>query len=502
MREMGEGPAPPHTVPHGFWAGREISTLGHAGGWVREQGKARTRLSAGQRRLTSGQQVWGCQGSQDVHVPSQGSSSAQLREPRAGDGARRAWGEGAATPAASEGARWRPARQRGRRTKHVCRTRRACARSPSLPPRPEAAPGTGAPRGCLGAGRGAGGSGSGDRRQFVGAHPHTWEVRARWCVQRARDGSRELGPQGCGNRRRRPNGRRASDKCPRCVAGPSSPPGRRRAARGAPAECRSRGPWRGRAGASPCRVPARPPRGFLSAQHVPRRSHALSPVLSSARRGSRLPPCRVPSSQHGAWRHRWPAGLDSRSGRRVDGAALSASRRSSRLFQNANSCPVDRTVFKCICIRACYGGKILKKVSVRAAPPGAGAHAWCVCRGETCARQGDTGMAAPRSPVLRPPRARAAVRSHGSRERHGHGRPGLGQEAGLLGPGLSECAAAAMGRAGRRRGHAPSPFSACVCTHAETRKACVGPCCRGPEAHPGSHECRRARLGAVGLPLH
>lgn len=90
MREMGEGPAPPHTVPHGFWAGREISTLGHAGGWVREQGKARTRLSAGQRRLTSGQQVWGCQGSQDVHVPSQGSSSAQLREPRAGDGARHA----------------------------------------------------------------------------------------------------------------------------------------------------------------------------------------------------------------------------------------------------------------------------------------------------------------------------------------------------------------------------------------------------------------------------
>lgn len=359
-----------------------------------------------------------------------------------------------------------------------------------------------APRGCLGAGRGTGGSGSGDRWQFVGAHPHTWEVRARWCVQRARDGSRELGPQGCGNRRRRPNGRRASDKCPRRVVGPSSPPGRRRAARGAPAECRSRGPWRGRAGASPCRVPARPPRGFLSAQHVPRRAHALSPVLSSARRGSRLSPCRVPSSQHGAWRHRWPAGLDSRSGRRVDGAALSASRRSSRLFQNANSCPVDRTVFKCICIRACYGGKILKKVSVRAAPPGAGAHDWCVRRGETCARQGDTGMAAPRSPVLRPPHARAAVRSRGSRERHGHGRPGLGQEAGLLGPGLSECAAAAMGRAGRRRGHAPSPFSACVCNHAETRKACVGPCCRGPEAHPGSHECRRARLGAVGLPLH
>ncbi|XP_015444254.1 PHD and RING finger domain-containing protein 1 isoform X3 [Pteropus alecto] len=33
--------------------------------------------------------------------------------------------------------------------------------------------------------------------------------------------------------------------------------------------------------------------------------------------------------------------------------------------KNANSCPVDRTVFKCICIRACYGGKILKKIPVQ-----------------------------------------------------------------------------------------------------------------------------------------
>ncbi|KAF7461311.1 hypothetical protein GHT09_015178 [Marmota monax] len=32
--------------------------------------------------------------------------------------------------------------------------------------------------------------------------------------------------------------------------------------------------------------------------------------------------------------------------------------------RNANSCPVDRTIFKCICIRAQFGGKILKKVSV------------------------------------------------------------------------------------------------------------------------------------------
>lgn len=34
--------------------------------------------------------------------------------------------------------------------------------------------------------------------------------------------------------------------------------------------------------------------------------------------------------------------------------------------QNANSCPVDRTLFKCICIRAQFGGKVLKKVSVYA----------------------------------------------------------------------------------------------------------------------------------------
>ncbi|XP_048215436.1 PHD and RING finger domain-containing protein 1 isoform X3 [Perognathus longimembris pacificus] len=32
--------------------------------------------------------------------------------------------------------------------------------------------------------------------------------------------------------------------------------------------------------------------------------------------------------------------------------------------RNANSCPVDRTIFKCICIRAEFGGKILKKVPV------------------------------------------------------------------------------------------------------------------------------------------
>uniref|UniRef100_A0A8D2CUG8 RING-type domain-containing protein n=1 Tax=Sciurus vulgaris TaxID=55149 RepID=A0A8D2CUG8_SCIVU len=32
--------------------------------------------------------------------------------------------------------------------------------------------------------------------------------------------------------------------------------------------------------------------------------------------------------------------------------------------RNANSCPVDRTVFKCICIRAQFGGKILKKIPV------------------------------------------------------------------------------------------------------------------------------------------
>lgn len=34
--------------------------------------------------------------------------------------------------------------------------------------------------------------------------------------------------------------------------------------------------------------------------------------------------------------------------------------------KNANSCPVDRTIFKCICIRAHFGGKVLKKVSVNA----------------------------------------------------------------------------------------------------------------------------------------
>ncbi|XP_004851772.1 PHD and RING finger domain-containing protein 1 isoform X2 [Heterocephalus glaber] len=32
--------------------------------------------------------------------------------------------------------------------------------------------------------------------------------------------------------------------------------------------------------------------------------------------------------------------------------------------KNANSCPVDRTIFKCICIRAQFGGKILKKMPV------------------------------------------------------------------------------------------------------------------------------------------
>ncbi|XP_069865891.1 PHD and RING finger domain-containing protein 1-like isoform X2 [Dipodomys merriami] len=32
--------------------------------------------------------------------------------------------------------------------------------------------------------------------------------------------------------------------------------------------------------------------------------------------------------------------------------------------RNANSCPVDRTIFKCICIRAEFGGKILKKIPV------------------------------------------------------------------------------------------------------------------------------------------
>ncbi|XP_058515574.1 PHD and RING finger domain-containing protein 1-like isoform X2 [Ochotona princeps] len=37
--------------------------------------------------------------------------------------------------------------------------------------------------------------------------------------------------------------------------------------------------------------------------------------------------------------------------------------------KNANSCPVDRTTFKCICIRAQFGGRILKKIPV--ADPGA-----------------------------------------------------------------------------------------------------------------------------------
>ncbi|XP_054949895.1 PHD and RING finger domain-containing protein 1 isoform X13 [Pan paniscus] len=32
--------------------------------------------------------------------------------------------------------------------------------------------------------------------------------------------------------------------------------------------------------------------------------------------------------------------------------------------KNANSCPVDRTLFKCICIRAQFGGKILRKIPV------------------------------------------------------------------------------------------------------------------------------------------
>lgn len=41
-----------------------------------------------------------------------------------------------------------------------------------------------------------------------------------------------------------------------------------------------------------------------------------------------------------------------------------ASRCRSFSLQNANSCPVDRTVFKCICIRAHFNGKILRKVSV------------------------------------------------------------------------------------------------------------------------------------------
>ncbi|XP_036136954.1 PHD and RING finger domain-containing protein 1 isoform X3 [Molossus molossus] len=35
--------------------------------------------------------------------------------------------------------------------------------------------------------------------------------------------------------------------------------------------------------------------------------------------------------------------------------------------KNANSCPVDRTIFKCICIRAQFGGKVLKKIPVESA---------------------------------------------------------------------------------------------------------------------------------------
>uniref|UniRef100_A0A452TGQ9 PHD and RING finger domain-containing protein 1 n=1 Tax=Ursus maritimus TaxID=29073 RepID=A0A452TGQ9_URSMA len=38
--------------------------------------------------------------------------------------------------------------------------------------------------------------------------------------------------------------------------------------------------------------------------------------------------------------------------------------------KNANSCPVDRTIFKCICIRARFGGKILKKIPVENARAG------------------------------------------------------------------------------------------------------------------------------------
>ncbi|XP_054580773.1 PHD and RING finger domain-containing protein 1 isoform X1 [Eptesicus fuscus] len=38
--------------------------------------------------------------------------------------------------------------------------------------------------------------------------------------------------------------------------------------------------------------------------------------------------------------------------------------------KNANSCPVDRTLFKCICIRAQFGGKVLKKVPVESARAG------------------------------------------------------------------------------------------------------------------------------------
>ncbi|XP_073073491.1 PHD and RING finger domain-containing protein 1 isoform X3 [Manis javanica] len=38
--------------------------------------------------------------------------------------------------------------------------------------------------------------------------------------------------------------------------------------------------------------------------------------------------------------------------------------------KNANSCPVDRTVFKFICIRAQFGGKVLKKIPVESARAG------------------------------------------------------------------------------------------------------------------------------------
>ncbi|XP_058382103.1 LOW QUALITY PROTEIN: PHD and RING finger domain-containing protein 1 [Diceros bicornis minor] len=38
--------------------------------------------------------------------------------------------------------------------------------------------------------------------------------------------------------------------------------------------------------------------------------------------------------------------------------------------KNANSCPVDRTIFKCICVRAQFGGKILKKIPVENARAG------------------------------------------------------------------------------------------------------------------------------------
>ncbi|XP_029770795.1 PHD and RING finger domain-containing protein 1 isoform X1 [Suricata suricatta] len=38
--------------------------------------------------------------------------------------------------------------------------------------------------------------------------------------------------------------------------------------------------------------------------------------------------------------------------------------------KNANSCPVDRIIFKCICIRARFGGKVLKKIPVENAGAG------------------------------------------------------------------------------------------------------------------------------------